>query len=176
MTPELKSKIKYARELLGDIFIQLDRETTEVRTRADLVETVTHFVELRGMQGTLSDMKNEWAKVHDFLSYSVIPDIFKEHRQTTGMAPPYRIDGIGRVNVAYKWNASILPDKKDDGKQWLRDNGAGALVIETVNASSLSAYAKDLFINNDQELPPNIFKSGQRPYTSISEKEIGNGE
>jgi hypothetical protein len=174
MTPDLKRKIQQARVLLSELHFQLDEETTQVRARADLNETVHHFVDLREMQGTLKDMKDNWTKIHDFLSRDVIPEIFVQYRAQTGFAPPYRIDGVGRVGVSYKWNASMLD--KTAGKQWLRDNGAGALVIETVNAQSLASFAKDLAENYNKELPHNIFKSGKNPYTSISEKEDGNGK
>jgi hypothetical protein len=68
--------------------------------------------------------------------------------------------------VSQRWSASILD--KELGHRWLHDNGHGGLIIPTVNASSLSAFAKDLMENEGKELPEHIFKTGRLTYTSIT--------
>lgn len=58
------------------------------------------------------------------------------------------------VNVRTMANA--LPEFKKDVYDWLKDNGYGDLVYETVNANSFSAFvSKDLLIETD-ELPKEL--------------------
>jgi hypothetical protein len=168
MTPELKDKLRRLVYTMRAAHKAVVAETNEVRASGEMEALVRHFNELRDMQELLKEVKKGWDGLHDFLSKEAIPDIFNEYRQKTRMAPPYRIDGVGTVNVSYKWTAGILEQKKEEGKEWLRTNGFGALIIETVPAPSLSALAKDLYENNGgKELPEDIFKSGRNPYTSI---------
>lgn len=55
-----------------------------------------------------------------------------------------------------KWSASIID--KERGFEYLRANGAGSLISETVNAGTLASYAKDLMVNEGRDLPEDIFK------------------
>lgn len=61
-----------------------------------------------------------------------------------------------RIARTTKVLASIPPAVRDDAYQWLRDNDNGSLIKETVNASSLSALAKEL-MENGRELPEEYF-------------------
>ena len=49
--------------------------------------------------------------------------------------------------------ASAKPETKDELFEALRNNDAGELVQEQVNAQSLRAFVKELKINNDGEIP-----------------------
>ena len=49
--------------------------------------------------------------------------------------------------------ASAKPESKDDLFNALRNNDAGDLVQEQVNANSLRAYVKELKTNNEGEIP-----------------------
>ena len=68
------------------------------------------------------------------------------------------------VTVSYRWFASMVD--KQAGMDWLRESGNGALIIETVAAPTLTAFAKDKAVNG-QPLPGNLFTVGSTPYTSI---------
>ena len=65
-----------------------------------------------------------------------------------------------------KYSASMLD--KGAGFQYLRDNNAGALITETVNASSLSAYLRDRLVNEGVEPPEDVFKFGIYKITGMS--------
>jgi len=57
---------------------------------------------------------------------------------------------------------------KDAGLNWLRANGHEGIIIETVNSSTLSAFAKSQLEEEGVDLPDDIFKIGTSPYTSIT--------
>lgn len=71
-----------------------------------------------------------------------------------------------RFGVSTRASCSMI--EPDGGKQWLRDNGHGALIMETVNASTLSAFAKSQLQEFGVELPPGFFRMSQMRYTSIT--------
>ena len=56
--------------------------------------------------------------------------------------------------------------RRDAAMKWLRDNDAGGLIIETVNASTLASFAKERAMEG-KPLPEDTFKVGTAPYTSI---------
>lgn len=78
-----------------------------------------------------------------------------------------------RVTVSERVNASIPAEKKPEAYAWLRENGAGSLITETVNASTLSSFAKDVLSGGmaEQEifdLPEEIFSVHQSQTTSVT--------
>jgi hypothetical protein len=52
--------------------------------------------------------------------------------------------------------------------QWLRENGHGDLVTETVNSSSLSSFAKEYVVEQQRDLPDDAFKISTLIYTSAT--------
>lgn len=134
----------------------------------DHVEVIKHFDQLRKQNDTIKEAREALSDTADLFSKVYIPDIVTDLREKSGLKPPFNIDGVGRVTVSYKWSASIIPDDKTVGHNWLKDNGHGSLVTETVNSSTLSAFAKDLTMNQGVDLPSDIFKVGTNPYTSIT--------
>lgn len=52
-----------------------------------------------------------------------------------------------------KTYASAAAEKKEDLYQTLKENGFGSLVVETVNANSLSAFVKEQIMENEDVLP-----------------------
>lgn len=78
-----------------------------------------------------------------------------------------------RMSRTSKMYASIIPDATEgaepQGKafKWLRDNNLGSLIKETVNASTLSATAKEL-VENGRELPDDLFKVHTKDSVSIT--------
>jgi len=54
--------------------------------------------------------------------------------------------------LSTKTYANIAADAKQDVYQWLKDNGYGDLVYETVNSNRFSAFVKEL-LEEEDELP-----------------------
>jgi len=149
---------------------QIRQDTHDVLGTKDHIEVIRHFVQLRTANETIKQAREALKEIEDNLSKIQIPDIARDLKERTGVKPPFKIEGIGSVSIANKFNCSIL-DHPTEGKQigykWLRDNEAESLVTETVNAGTLSSYAKDLLENHGKELPEDIFKISIQNYTSV---------
>jgi hypothetical protein len=72
-----------------------------------------------------------------------------------------------RVGTSEAWRASIKPDQKVGAYAWLESNEKGDIITATVNASTLSALAKQMAEAN-QELPEEFFNCAQIPSTSVT--------
>jgi hypothetical protein len=78
-----------------------------------------------------------------------------------------KLDDIGRVTVNVKWSATMIDREK--GMEWLRDTGNQGLIIETVNAGTLTTFAKDEALAK-RPLPSDLFKVGTAQHISITKE------
>ena len=136
-------------------------DTADVLATRDHVQLVTHFDQLRQSNDLIKEARESLSEIADLLSTRDIPDLFKELKVKTTT-----IVGVGRVTVSYRFSCSMLD--KEQGMEWLKANGHGGLIQPTVNAQTLGAFAKNLIETEGKELPENLFKTGQSPYTSIT--------
>lgn len=74
-----------------------------------------------------------------------------------------------RVTRTARVFASITAEQIETAYEWLRDNGYGSLIKETVNSSSLSAAAKEM-MQEGEELPEELFKVHMKDGISITKK------
>lgn len=142
------------------------RDTDAVVATGDHVEVIKHFNNVRLAAEQIKEAREAINDMSDNLSRVIIPDIIANLRERTGEKPPFNIEGVGRVSVAYRFSCTMID--KNEGINWLKNTGNGGIVIETVNSATLSAFAKDLLENQGKELPADIFKVGTSPYTSIT--------
>lgn len=84
----------------------------------------------------------------------------------------FTADSGDRMSRTSRIFASIITGKTEDAFTWLRANEYGPLIKETVNASSLSAAAKEM-IENGKELPDDLFNSHYKDGVSITRKKKG---
>jgi hypothetical protein len=146
-------------------------DTTAVQQGGDVIEIIKHFNHLRIANDDIKSSREALQQIADSLSTVVIPDVVRVAKETTGLKTPINIEGVGRVTVSYRYSASILDHPlrgKEPGYEWLRANGAGEIIKPTVNAGTLSSYAKSMLEEKGEELPDDIFKVGTAPYTSIT--------
>lgn len=140
---------------------QVRSDTNEAVAAQDPIVLVTHFDKLRHVNELIKEAREALSEIADLLSTRDIPELFRESKVKT-----LTIEGVGRCTVSYRFSCSMLD--KDDGFKWLRDNGHGGLIQETVNAQTLGSFAKNLIETRGLDLPDTIFKTGQLPYTSIT--------
>ncbi len=89
---------------------------------------------------------------YDAIRLSVLPEKMDEEDITN-----ITIAGVGRVTVQSDIYFSIPAGSRDEAYEWLRKNGHGDLIQETVNSSSGKAWAKELLKKGT--LPPEeLFK------------------
>jgi hypothetical protein len=140
---------------------EIDLDTRDVLGHGDTLEIVQHFVDLRDVNEEIKIVKDSLELVQKRMSHVDIPDHFKQEKIKTAT-----YDGIGRVSIGHLWGCSII--NKPVGFNWLRENGHGGLIIETVNASTLAAFAKNLMETEGKHLPQDKFNTSINPYTSIT--------
>lgn len=140
-----------------------DFTTHDVIPNSDLLALIRHFNEVSKCYDALDDAKKRLNKIYDQLSIHTVPDKMREAGVKT-----INVEDVGRVTVSYRYSASMLD--KEKGFEWLRNNGLGGIITETVNSSTLSATAKNLLVDEGKELPADVFKTSTSPYTSITRK------
>lgn len=106
----------------------------------------------------LKPMKALWGDYKEFK----VPEAFEQ-----AGVPNVSLDEGFRVGVAIRTVASVVPGQKAAAFTWLQENGAEDLIQETINASTLSAFAKEKGEKNE-ELPADIFKVSLMPNTSVT--------
>lgn len=73
-----------------------------------------------------------------------------------------------RVTISQNYKASILSGQKEAAFEWLRKNKLGDLIVETVNAQSLSSTAKRLLEEQNKELPDTLFNAFFKASASLN--------
>lgn len=168
MKPETLEWLTKVVRGLDAVAAEIRDETQEVLTTRNHVEVIKHYDLVRKAVEQTKVAREAIAEIGDRLSKEHIPEIFREVKAKTGEKPPFKIEGVGSVSVVNKYSCTILD--KQLGFDWLRANGHGGLITETVNASTISAFAKELIEVDGMELPPELFKTGINPHTSIRAK------
>lgn len=108
----------------------------------DLVVSGNKALSIVGIEGRLSELKG-------LLSYA--KEVSMPERMDREEIKSFNTED-NRITRTQRTLASIAEGQKDEALQWLRDNDFGSLIQETVNASTLSAAAKEL-IEGGRELP-----------------------
>lgn len=134
--------------------------TNVVNTR-DHIAIIKHYNILRLAREQIKETQEAIVEMSDKLSREDVPEVMAEHNVRT-----ITVEGVGRVSITHRYSCSMLD--KQMGFEWLRANGNEGLITETVNSSTLAAFAKDLLVNDGFELPPDIFKTSIMAYTSIT--------
>jgi hypothetical protein len=151
---------RYAADKLDSFLERAQRDTAKTIEHADIPEAVVYFAELRDTVKRLAEKTTALQKHIDELSQQSLPTLFENANVQT-----IKIDGVGRVSVNDRWSASMLD--KETGLSWLRQTGNQGLIIETVNAQTLGAFAKDE-TKAGRSLPSDIFRVSSTPYISIT--------
>lgn len=95
----------------------------------------------------LSEKKSVAQRVWDNLRLTVIPETMDALQLKSA-----NVDGVGRVTLTADAYVACPAAMQDALKGWLTDNGFGDLIKETVNSSTLKAWAVRRY-KNGEELP-----------------------
>ena len=164
--------MKHETQVIGDCAVtrldkllhDIEQETQEIVRQNDLPTTVIHYDAFNELLGSLKKRITALEKHRDSLSYEILPTLFTNQGVKTITLPD-----VGRVTVNVRWTASMLD--KDNGLAWLRDTGNGGLIIPTVNAGTLSSFAKGETLAG-HPLPSDIFKIGTAQHISITKSGV----
>lgn len=133
----------------------IDIAELEIQDAVTFFKKIKDFHDLLG--GIIADLELTILK----LRQETMPAIFKEAGVSSIAVEGYRF------TISHTLRASINKDKKEEAFQWLRDNDMGEIIIETVNASTLAAQARQLD-DQGKELDQDLFKSWIQPNVSIT--------
>lgn len=127
----------------------------------DHVEVIRHYNQVRLAADRIKEAREALKDMEERLSRETVPQFMRDAGVKT-----ITVEGVGRVTVSNKFSCSITD--KPRGYDYLRDTGNGSLIQETVNSSTLAAFAKNKLETEGIELPPDIFKTSIMSYTSIT--------
>jgi len=152
---------------LSDVCVTLSKlsgtirdETDEAVASNDHIQVIKHYDQLRQATALIKESREALEQIEMKLSREQVPEALRaQHIRTI------TVEGVGRVSLGTRWSAS-MPDK-EAGFEWLRSNGHGGVIFETVNAQTLGALAKELS-NEGTELPAPTFTTNIMTYTSIT--------
>lgn len=136
-------------------------ETNEVASSGNHVDIIKHFNSVRIGAELIKEAREAISEISDQLSREIVPDAMRRADVKT-----ITVEGVGRVTVSYRFSCTMVD--KGLGIDWLRKSGNGGIIQETVNSSTLSAFAKNMLEVEGKELPDDLFKVGTSPFTSIT--------
>lgn len=123
------------------------------------------YVSIRNAHDTVAEELKELSKLVEKIKTETLPQLFEDYKTKNVSV---EVDGVTyRVGTSVRATASIKGDAAEAHK-WLRDNNLGALIIETVNASTLAATAKTMMETDGKEPDPDLFQFGSMTTTSVT--------
>jgi hypothetical protein len=120
------------------------------------------YVELKEAADAIKLVMTEINKVKTKMAQEVLPTIFEDQGFKSITTQSGR-----RVTITSNVRANILKENRDAAYDWLRNNGLEDIVINTVNASTLSATARTL-IEDGKQLDDELFNVQIIPNTSVT--------
>lgn len=139
------------------------REDTLDANSGDHIAIIKNYDDVRTTVELIKEAQKALADMSERLSREAVPDALRAAGIRT-----ITVEGVGRVSISTRLSASIIPEKREFAFDWLRQSGNGSLIVETVNAQTLSSFAKNLAETEGRELPADLFKTGSMSYTSIT--------
>lgn len=130
------------------------QESLDALADAELHDAFAHYKRVKDAYEDLDSVRKGVHAKMEVMKNTILPEKMRDAKTTKQTVE------IG--NVAYTFylstrvSASMLD--KNGGMQWLRDEGHEGIITETVNASTLSAFAKSLLEESGVELPEDLFK------------------
>jgi len=146
---------------LNVVAMMVRADTDSAVATRDHITVIKHYDRLRTTTKKIKEAREALDQMEERLSREQVPEVMRAHDVRT-----ITVEGVGRVSLSNRWSCSMLD--KLTGMDWLRTNGHGDLIQETVNSSTLGAFARNLTEESGYELPSDIFKTSVMTFTSIT--------
>lgn len=153
---------------LANSIKDLQQELEQVRQSSDPMAIARAFVALHHLHEVLKsiigtdDSPGLFKSIYGPFKSEVVPNVFEDK----GIDKTLPLTEGYRVTVSTRLYASLPAANKQRGMEWLRKNGLGDLIQETVNAQTLSATAATMMEDEGKELPEDIFSVHMKYNTS----------
>lgn len=133
------------------------------------IEQARLYLVMRDVCDAFEDALKDLTTPKDKLKSLIVPQAFdRDKTKTLTITAPFDNSGNYRITTTAKLRASITKDKREQAHEWLRQNNLGALIVETVNAETLSATARTMMEDEGKELPEDIFTTYYQNSTSVT--------
>jgi len=143
----------------------LDGEMARVRVGGDIAELARAYVALHRLKERFESIGGEGGtliRIHSRYKQEYMPDACER----SGQKSVPLAEGV-RVGTSEKLRASIGKGRRDEAFAWLRKNGLRDLIVESVNAETLSKTARELREKNI-DLPEPEFNHDYTRGTSVN--------
>lgn len=167
MTPQQIEDIRVKLGKAADLIDEASQifDDAEKNLKASPVEkALSNYYYMDAAYEILDNSRKAFAKKVEFLKNSLLPEMMEQR-------------GVKSINLSvdrkpYRFTVNVRQScsmvDKDGGVEWLRENGQGGLIQQTVNASSLSAFSKQWVEDRGADLPEAYFKVTTMKYISVT--------
>lgn len=163
MKPDTQAACAAAQRALETARSLLQRDCLEAIKDNDPPNLVRFYADVGEEADVMRESLSAVAKMEKDLSYTAIPTCFDAHGIQN-----VRVQGYGLVSLVRRWSCSMID--KEKGFAWLRANGQGGMIQETVNAMTLGAWARKEVEDEGREPPDEIFTTSINRYCSLRAK------
>lgn len=118
-----------------------------LNVNSSYAELAARLAELRDQISSKESEVSLLKQERDILQKKVLP----EKMGADGMKN-ITITGVGRLSIRPDMQVSVLAENRMLLQRWLKDNGFGELVVETINSSTLKAFVKEQ-VGEGNDLP-----------------------
>lgn len=141
--------VEAARERIQNLSKAMDGVLTPT---VSLAEVCRVYDVIRTLHEGVEEAEKALSKLKQHLAVTVLPRKFEDD----GVSTVSLRDLGARFTVTTRVSASMAD--KAGAVAWLRGQGFGDIVQETVNASTLSSFAKEYVTDHGRDLPQDLFK------------------
>jgi hypothetical protein len=154
-------KLHQVEELLREA-VEATERFFEAIEQLPPTEALANYAKLKQGADALGARLKLLNKLQQFQQYTVMPRIMIGNNIRT-----FTDDALGlRFGLSSRYSAKILDKLR--AFEWLRSQGQGGLITETVNAQTLGAFAGNWIEEQGMDLPNDIFEVKQSTYTTVT--------
>lgn len=154
-------KLSEVQRLLEEAVAAAEAFFAETETRP-VLQALEHYATLKNVADGIGGATKLLNKLQQYQQYGVIPKMM-----IGANIRSHTHDTLGvRFGLSTRTSAKILD--KPQAYAWLRSQGAGDIITETVNAQTLGSFAGAYQEEHGLDLPDGIFEVKQATYATIT--------
>lgn len=154
--------MKEEAELMAKKLIDMKNRIEQmVDTEEKTANVAGLYVALEAVNDTVTTATKELTKYGQFLSYTKLPEMM-DHDNVRSVNTNFGV----RVTMSSRTSVTMID--KEEGKKWLRENGYGDIIQETVNSQTLGSLVKEMIEKENIEPPNELFSVKAAPYVSVT--------